>query len=265
MKNAQRFASQSPSAWFYRQEPLTNPTARLFCFPYAGGGTAVFRGWQKQLPTSVEVLTLNLPGREMRFKEPPRVNLADLLDEITPSIIELIDRPFALFGHSMGGLLAFELARRLRASGAAEPALLFVSGCRGPHLPERKPPIHGLPEDEFLQRLRTMNGTPQELLQDEELMALLGPVLRADLQLIETWNHQTEDPLAMPIIATGGEQDDEAWPDELRTWSEHTSTEFQAHLFPGDHFFLNTQRSQLLELLSSQLRSMLGASAVPTR
>jgi medium-chain acyl-[acyl-carrier-protein] hydrolase len=164
-----------------------------------------------------------------------------------------LDVPFALFGHSLGALVSFELARQLRKLGLPDLVHLFVSGHRAPQIPRPGPLTHQWPDAEFVAELRRLNGTPEEVLQHAELMALLLPVLRADFAIIETYSGSDEEALDCPISAFGGLQDSEASYDEVAAWREQTRGLFKVRMLPGDHFFLHSARAQILRAISQDL------------
>jgi medium-chain acyl-[acyl-carrier-protein] hydrolase len=240
--------------------PTRRPSVawRLFCFPYAGGGTALFRDWPSLLPPQIELCTIAAPGREARFGEPAPRQVAEWVDGLFPELETAIDRPFALFGHSLGALVAFELARRLRERRARQPDHLFVSGCRAPQLPRSKPPTHDLPTPAFREELRRMNGTPPEVLAHPELLELLEPLLRADFAAAETYSYAEAPPLEVPILAFGGDRDPEVSQADLGAWSEQTTAAFGAFTFPGDHFFLGAAKRAVLARVRGSLEN--GAS-----
>ena len=169
------------------------PAARLFCFPYAGGGASIYRQWASKLPVWIEVCAFQLPGREIRMREPGHTDLRSAVEEVADTIHSLLDKPFYLFGHSMGSAISFELARLLRRSGLPQPRHLFVSARRAPQLPQPKEDIHVLPEREFLASIKKLGGTPEEVLKNEELMELFLPTLRADFTLLETYKYVPAD------------------------------------------------------------------------
>ena len=189
----------------------------------------------------------------MRLKEAPFTQLAPLVEAIAQSLLPYLDKPFAFFGHSMGGLTSFEAARLLRRTYARSPVHLFVSGRRAPQIPDSDSPIHTLPDAEFLKELRHLNGTPEAVLANEELMQLLLPTLRADFAVLETYTYQTESPLNCPITAFGGLQDPEVSCEMLEAWQEQTSATFSLQMFFGDHFFIHTAQSLLLQSLNQSL------------
>jgi medium-chain acyl-[acyl-carrier-protein] hydrolase len=232
-----------------------NPRARLrlFCFPYAGGGASAYRGWAASLPDDVEVCPVQLPGRESRLREPPFQQPEPLVAALADALRAHLDLPFAFFGHSMGAMLSFELARELRRRGDTLPLHLFVSGRRAPQVPNREEDIHALPEPEFLVKLRELNGTPEEVLQHAELMRLLIPVLRADFSVNETYVFRPEEPLDLGISAFGGLGDQEVTREDMVGWSEHGRGPFRLRMLPGDHFFLHSARDLVTESVARDL------------
>jgi len=229
------------------------PNVRLFCFPYAGGGATIFRRWAAALPKQVEVRPYELPGRGERLGEAPCTNMRELVPAIASALSGILDTPFALFGHSLGAFIAFELARYLKTYFGKEPAQLFVSGNTPPHLPRAEPVTYNLPEAEFRAEVARLNGTPQEILSNAEAMSLLTPILRADFELIETYKYQEGPKLSCPIRAFGGLQDTEILMDDLSEWRHHTSSSFCLSMMPGDHFFIAKSERQMLSVLSTDL------------
>ena len=239
--------------------PKPNPKAelRLFCFPYAGGGTLGFRSWSDILIKNVEVCPIQLPGRENRLTEQPFTKFKPLLQALVQSLLPYLEKPFAFFGHSMGGLISFELARLLRKDYGLRLTHLFISGCCAPQIPVQEPSIHNLPEREFLEKLRCLNGTPETVLKNTELMQLLLPTLRADFALLEGYVYTPKPLLDSPITALGGLQDEEVSYGDLEAWNEQTSDTFLIHMFPGDHFFLNSVQPLLLQFLNRKFAQIL--------
>ncbi len=243
--------------WVLLPRTKADAPLRMFCFPYAGGGASIYRTWASGLPDSVAVCPVQLPGRESRLTAPAFTRLSDLLQTVGPAIRPYLDRPFVFFGHSMGALISFELTRYLRAEYGLRPVHLFISGQRAPHVKRNKAPIHELPDAEFIEELRRLKGTPEEVLQHADLMQLMLPALRADFALYETYVYTPEPPLECPISAYGGTEDDEYTEAEIRAWQEVTSGDFSLKILPGDHFFVHSARPQLLQALSEELRKIL--------
>jgi medium-chain acyl-[acyl-carrier-protein] hydrolase len=237
--------------WILYSRPRKQAQLRLFCFPYAGGGASIFRNWAEMLPSTIEVCPVQLPGRENRLLETPFSSISSLIEPLALALVPRLDLPFAFFGHSMGALISFELARYLRGKGYPfAPVHLFVSAHRAPQLPDPDPPAYYLPEAAFLNELRRLNGTPEEILQNPELLRLLLPTLRADFALCETYKYVSDAPLSCPITTFGGLQDYEVSYEMLTAWRQQTSSTFTLRYFAGDHFFLHNEQTALLQALS---------------
>jgi medium-chain acyl-[acyl-carrier-protein] hydrolase len=220
--------------------------------PYAGGNTTIFRSWPKSLP-SVDFYALGLPGREARFTEPPFTAIDPLVASAVKAMRPLAERPFALFGHSMGGLIAFEIARQLRRRNAEAPVHLFVSGFRAPHLPDPRPPLFDLPRARFIDELRRISAPNLDPDQHAELIDLMLPTLRADFRVVQTYGYRAEAMLTCPITAFGGSQDIDVSERDLQEWRQQTSAAFTMKMLPGGHFFLQTQSQNLLVEIAHQL------------
>jgi len=249
--------------WILPQDERPEARERLFCIPYAGGAAGVFRSWQEQIAPQIEVVSVELPGRGTRFAEPLRSDLMQLVGELRSGIDDWLDKPFALFGHSVGAAIAFELARIFEREGNGDLLRLFVSGQRALHLPDPHPPLHNLPDDELIEELRHLDGTPEELLADPELLELFLPILRADLTAGETYRFSAGEPLSVPISAFGGMQDEEVSPEEVNEWLIHTTAECRIRMFDGGHFFLNSALSEMLESIADDLAHATGTSDAP--
>jgi medium-chain acyl-[acyl-carrier-protein] hydrolase len=239
--------------WLGGQEPNPDAEFRLFCLPYAGGGASVYRGWQPLAPERIQVCPVELPGRGVRLRETPYVRLHPLVRALVTALEPFVDRPFALFGHSMGGLVGFELARALRERGQPQPAHVFVSATAAPGTPPTRPSIHDAPDAEIKRRLRTLNGTPQELLDNEELMELMLPTLRADFSVLETYEYREAPPLSVPITVFGGVADPVVPQEALRGWQRQSSKGARLRMFPGDHFFPHTSTPELVAAIAHTL------------
>ena len=233
---------------------------RLICFPYAGGNTSVFKPWAEFLPDNIEVCAVELPGRDKLFKAPPFVRLPPLIKAIADSMGPFLELPYVLFGHSMGALLAFELARELRRRGTPEPASLFVSAHRAPHLPDPRPAVAELSDTRFIDELHRLQGTPPQALENRDLMVLLLPLLRADFTLCENYEYTQETALECPIVAFAGLDDTELEYQEVFSWGKHTTGEFRIFMMQGNHFFIHTAKESMLKVMSEQLATLKGAN-----
>lgn len=219
----------------------------------------MYRNWSEMIPPSIEVCAINLPGREGRFREQPHTRMDMLIQDLADGLSDHLGTSYAFLGHSMGAMIAFELARELRRRTVPGPAYLFVSGRQAPHVPDPDPPKYNLPDTEFIEELRTLAGTPPEVLEHPELMELMLPLLRADFELVDTYVCREEPPLDCPISAFGGLGDPETRPEELAAWREQTSGTFRMRLLPGNHFFLNDHLLSVLRGLLHDLESFVAA------
>jgi medium-chain acyl-[acyl-carrier-protein] hydrolase len=245
-------ASQA-TQWLVRPRPIAEPRLRLFCIPFAGGGPILFRPWADLLPDDIEVCALQLPGREMRFRERPFSRLEPLVLDTAEALASCLDRPFAIFGHSLGALIAFEWARELRRRSLPGPTRLFVAGRVAPQCQRRQHDLHDMPEATFRDELRTLGGTPPEILDHDEIMALFTPVLRADLAVNETYQYRDDAPLDCPITAIGGTDDPLVNRDEIGAWRSQTDSEFTLYQVPGNHFFIQSQQNAVLSIMRQTL------------
>jgi medium-chain acyl-[acyl-carrier-protein] hydrolase len=244
-------------AWVTRPLPRPDARLRLFCLPYAGGGASLFRAWAKQFAADVEVCPVQLPGRESRLFETRYRRIGPLVQALVFELGNEFVRPFALFGHSLGALVAYELARWSQSTGASGLAALYVSGHRAPHLPNRHPMIHTLPDDQFVRELRRLDGTPAEVLEDEELRELMLPLLRADFALAETYEHEPGELLDCPVKAFGGRGDWVVAEDEIVAWRACTRGPFSHRMLPGGHFLVDSASGLLVEQLEQDVRGLL--------
>ncbi|MGH3756076.1 MAG: thioesterase II family protein, partial [Pseudonocardiaceae bacterium] len=211
-----------------------------------------YRDWPAHLPDDVEVVPVQLPGRENRFHEAPIESMELLAGPLLDGLASYLTPPFALFGHSMGALIAFELVRQMRPSGVA-PVHLFAAGCRAPDLPRRSPDRRALPDQEFLTTVEELGGIPPEVLAQRQFLEAIVPTLRSDYTLVETYACRPQAPLGCPVSAFGGRSDEDVPPEDVRAWSRHTTGPFRVHLLPGGHFFVNSSRRDLLRLMVSEL------------
>lgn len=231
---------------------------RLFCFPYAGGGSARYYTWQNRLPAAVQVCPVQLPGRESRRREPSITRMDELVEVLATGLAGHMNSPFAFFGHSMGGLIAFALTCHLRRLHQPLPAHLFISSTPSPQLPDLAPPMHELPEPALIRELaRRYGGIPAPILADREMLAIYLTITRADLALMESFHWSGEEPLLTPLTIYGGEQDRFIAVEVLESWRPLTAAPFQLRLFPGDHFYLQSNPQTLLNTLGTALEPLL--------
>lgn len=240
--------------WLVNWKPNRSAVVRLFCFPYAGGGDSIFRSWQQSLSDTIEVGPVQLPGRGSRIAEPPCADVNQLVRCAAQALAPFLDKPFALFGHSMGALIAFELARHLRRECRALPVHLFVSGRPSPQTIS-DPSDLGQLDSELPEML-------QRQIRNPELRELVLPVLRADLALCKSYIYTPETPFLFPITAFGGLDDHGVARHCLEGWREHTTGPFVLRMLPGDHFFLDTYRLLLLEAISKELEQDMSGKGI---
>lgn len=244
--------------WLVRFHESTQPALRLFCFPYAGGSASLFRNWGTLLDPQVEVIGVQLPGRGMRWEETPAVDFGLLVNLVADAIVHASGSVrFGFFGHSMGALLMFEVARRLRAQGARLPECMFASGRPAPHLPpqrQREPLMSGA---DFVDELRRLEGTPREILDNPELLAMLMPMIRGDFALLDNWRFEPSPALDVPLFALAGRSDPHVSVDSVAAWAQWTCTSFELMTYPGGHFFLHEQERRLVRDVSDRVVGLL--------
>lgn len=245
----------SDARYIKRFPPRPGARARILCFPHAGGSAQAYRTFYKHLPVDVEVCAIQPPGRDERGGEPAPRDLSVLVDEIALAIEPLLERPFAMFGHSMGALAAFETTRALRSRRLPLPTHLFVSGRRAPQLLPDRPPLHDLDDAAFLDGLRRYDGTPEIVLRDPELAQLFLPTIRADVCAVETYRFEPAPALACPIVACGGVSDPDVAREHLARWRDLTTGAFQIAMFPGGHFYLREREARLVQLIAETIQA----------
>jgi surfactin synthase thioesterase subunit len=238
--------------WIARYRPNPEAELRLFCFPYAGGGASVFRAWSEVLPSNVEVCAVQPPGRETRIGELAFKRMDPLIADLVEAIEPLLDRPFVFYGHSMGALVAFELTRHLRREGKPQPERLLLAAFRAPQLPNPNIKIYHLP-DEVLKVVLSKDGTPQRILQNDELMKVMLPTLRADFELCDTYEYRAEAPLGCPISVFGGLEDVRISASDLDGWRAHSEVACSFTRLPGGHFFVHSAQDLLLAAIAEEL------------
>lgn len=226
---------------------------RLFCFPHAGGGGSFFLPWSAALAPRIAVCPVALPGREGRIREPAYDRMAPLLDALIAGLLPYTDQDFAIFGHSMGSVVGYEFARRLQHEHGRRARCLLVSGRRAPHLPARRAPLHTLPDQDFTEGLRGLNGTPADVLEDEGLLRLFLPSLRADFAVNETYVASGGPSLSCPVSALTGTADPEVTVEEMAQWRSVTEDDFRLRVFYGDHFYLKSRPDDVLDAIRQDL------------
>jgi len=236
-----------------------NAIVRLICFPYGGSSGNVFRTWSKSLPETIEIVAFTLPGRGGRMDEKNVTDWMSLIDEVEKDFLNLTDKPYFLLGHSLGVCIAFNLIQRFQIKNKRLPQQFFVSACKPPHIPAFHSPIHYLPQNEFFNAISKMNGIPDIIQKDNDLMKMFEPVLRADFLLAETWLYSFSEKTTIPIKVFSGLSDEIAPSEKVQEWEKYT-TDFDHHSFQGDHFFLHSNEKALLKLLNIIIHPYLNES-----
>jgi surfactin synthase thioesterase subunit len=243
---------QREDRWIRRFHPSPDSPVRLICFPHAGGSASYYFTVSQTLTPDIEVLAVQYPGRQDRRLEPAVGDLGALAEAIYAAMRPRTDRPFAFFGHSMGAILAFEVARLLRERDGVSPVHLFASGRRAPSC-YREGTVHRYDDAALLAELLRNGGTDRRFLDDAEVRATILPVVRADYQAIEGYRFRPGPPLDCPVTALVGDRDQQTTRDEAAAWGEHGTGEFQLRVFPGGHFYLDNHRTAVIELISTTL------------
>jgi medium-chain acyl-[acyl-carrier-protein] hydrolase len=243
--------------WIVGGRTSSSAVCRLFCLPHSGSGAFQFASWKNFLPEVLDICPIQLPGRENRLREPPFTRIQTIVENLASELSLHLDRPYILYGYSLGALVAFELARELRRRKIQPPLSLYALARRAPHLPPHDPPVHHLPDDLFLAEMaRRYGGMPAILLQDAELMKLLIQALRADITALETYVYKEEDPLDCPIYTFGGNLDSTAKERDFEAWHSHTNSGFELKMFDGDHFFIRDNRESIFRSILGQIPTL---------
>lgn len=244
--------------WIYRRK---RPSAsfRIFCFPYAGGSAAAYHDWQDEFPDEIEVCAIEPPGRRHRIREEPFRRLPDLAEAVVDGLAEETDLPFAFFGHSLGAVVAFEAARRLRSLGGRQPSVLFLSGAGAPHLPRARRTLWDLPEPELVAELHAYEGTPLDILEDPTFRAAFLPIVRADFEAFETYSYDPDPSFDGPVYLYGGESDGQVSAARLSAWRDLVDV-VSIEVFRGGHFYLRDECRALTASIRRGLDDRLGAA-----
>jgi len=240
-------ARDSPTTvWLRRLAPATEPWARLVCFPHAGGSAAFFCRWRHHLPPGIELFAVQYPGRLDRVTDPCLDDMDLLAESVTAAVAPLLDRPAALFGHSLGAAVAYEVARRLPGSGRRALERLFVSGRAAPDRQDVTV-VHLASDDALCEEIARLGGTRPEVLADLDLRRAFLPALRSDYRLSAHYRARPGPPLECPVTALLGDDDTEVDAAQARRWSGFTRAGFSIRTFPGEHFYLTTQMSEVVD------------------
>jgi medium-chain acyl-[acyl-carrier-protein] hydrolase len=252
------------NSWVTCPFPQSKAALRIFCLPFAGGGATIYRSWGKLLGSTIEVCPIQLPGRENRFSEPAFIEVQALAKALAIQLKPFSDIPFVIYGHSMGALVAFELARVLRADGFSMPEALILGAHRAAHLPRTRETLYCLDDKTFIKKLQRFGGFSEEVLASEELMQLLMPTLKADFTLCDTYIYTEQEPLNCPIHVFAGAADLEAPPALMVAWCQHSSVDTKMHIFEAGHFFIRSDLERVVDTLKTILSlSQTGLASSP--
>lgn len=241
--------------WFIPLKRTEDPYIRLFCFHYGGGSASAYRQWASDLVDNVDLIAVQLPGRESRFNEPLLDNIFEVVGELHKYFSYYANKPFVFFGHSIGALIAFEFARELRKRSLLLPKHLIASATKAPQVPLKKEILHHLPDEMLKEKLRDYNGIPIDILENQELMSIFLPIIRADFAISENYKYLNDEPLICPITVFGGLSDDTFAREDLLEWQKQTTADFEYELFKGDHFFIKSSYKEVIARVNKILYS----------
>jgi medium-chain acyl-[acyl-carrier-protein] hydrolase len=242
------------SQWLEGVYMQTNASLRVFALPYAGGNAYAYRSWQTEMPEGIQLCPIQLPGRGGRLRESPYTRMEKLIPDLGEALAPYCDVPFALWGHSMGGLISYELTHYLLRAHGVEPQLLALSGCTAAHLRTCSRVIYNLSDDSLINELSEYGGSPREVLANREMMAHLLPTLRADIELVQTYRFDPRPLLKCRVHAFAGAEDKGDSVDNVRCWSALTSGPFELSILTGGHFFIASDRSTFSACLHRSLK-----------
>jgi medium-chain acyl-[acyl-carrier-protein] hydrolase len=234
--------------------PNFESSFRLFCFPFAGGSASFFGDWQPILSQSgIETCAIQFPGREERISERLLTNVDEIVSEVIEAMENFQDKPFAFFGHSMGTLISFEVARKLRLLKMRKPTMLFMSSGKAPQIQPRRI-LHTLSNDSFLLKIKELGGIPDIIMENEDLLNIYVPILRADFKMIETYRYMYSHPLDTKIVAYGGRIDEEVKYEDIVAWESHSLKPLKINMYDGNHFYLRNYREKVIENIIDHIR-----------
>lgn len=243
---------------FVIPNPIFNPKLRLFCFPYAGGSSSTYMAWCNRFNDDVEVVLVQPPGRGTRFSEQAHENMTSYIGELMQYASYITDIPYVFFGHSLGSRVAFELSCNLKSSNMPLPVYFIASGSRAPHMTNERKSLYALSDEEFMEELKKLNGTPKEVLANRELMELLIPLLRADFNISDNYK-ANKICMPFPILTLHGEKDSDISTAQANAWGELSSVDHELIILPGDHFFINQNQVDVLKIVSLVMKNTLSS------
>jgi surfactin synthase thioesterase subunit len=244
--------TSNSSNWLTDFGQSNNRDNRVFAFPFSGAGTIIYQSWVKEFEQeNISLIGVQLPGRENRYKEELMTDLRKVINQLMDEFQLLSDKPFVFFGHSLGGLIAFEVCRELRRRNKPLPAHLFISAFRAPNMQNPNPELHNLSDQQLVQKIREYGGTPESILSNADMMALFTPILKADFKLFETYEYQQEAPLDCPITTFCGDADSIVKPEYMKDWHQQSALPIKQNLLQGAHFFLDQSKQTIIQQILS--------------
>lgn len=228
-----------------------NATIRLFCFHHSGGGASAYYPWLEFLSPSIELIAIQLPGRENRFNEPLNNNLKNIIDQLSDGFRIYKDKPFFVFGHSLGGLLSFEFIKSIQELYSICPRHIIVSATKAPHLPFRMKHLSKLSDGALKEELKVYDGLDERILHHDELLKLFLPIIRSDFSIYENHNYSNSKPFPCDILALFGKHDHTVTQEEILAWAAYTTGKFEHLSFPGGHFFIKNHQKRILQIINT--------------
>lgn len=236
--------------WFLKFKSNPGSKIRLFCFHHSGGGASTYYRWLDHLSTEIELIAIQLPGRENRFSEPLATNIEDIIVNLSEGFSLYKDKPYIIFGHSLGALIGFEFVKAIIHLYSMLPSQIIVSAARAPHLTYRRKSLSQLDNESLTQELKGYNGIDMNILNNNDLLSIFLPIIRKDFSLLEGYQYVRSEPFSCNMLALAGSHDKTVQTEEIRAWSEHTTGKFEYLSFAGEHFFLKDYRKGVLEVIN---------------
>lgn len=237
-------------SWYLEYKKNPQAAIRLFCFHHSGGGASAFYPWVEHLSSNIEMIAIQLPGRENRFTEPMNNNLSDIVAKLTEGFRIYKDKPFFVFGHSLGALISFEFTKSIHQLYSLYPRHMVISATKAPHLPFRMKYLSHLGDKALKEELKIYNGIDERILSNDELLDLFLPIIKSDFSIYESYNFLESKPIPCDILALSGAQDQTVTQEEILGWSTYTAGKFEHLFFPGKHFFIKDNQKEILEIIN---------------